>query len=185
MFSFKPQRKVDKGHLNTGIKQVPRAAGGELSNGHNGSRSSWETPFRSKNFERVRIMSQGPCSQKTQLALLGSIGGKLLPGRSSHPWAQGLPPGGSEGKESVCNAGDLGSIPGLGKSPGGGLGNPLQYSCWGNPHGQMSLAGYSPWVCQESDTTEFKLVWIVKGGTLSHTRQKTHHFTSTQLKQKK
>ena len=39
----------------------------------------------------------------------------------------------SAGKESVCNAGDLGSIPGLGRSPGGGHGNPLQYSCLGNP----------------------------------------------------
>ena len=37
-------------------------------------------------------------------------------------------PGGSDGKESVCNAGDLGLIPGLGRSPGGGHGNPLQYS---------------------------------------------------------
>ena len=37
------------------------------------------------------------------------------------------------GKESACNAGDLGSIPGLGKSPGEGSGNPLQYSCLGNP----------------------------------------------------
>ena len=37
-------------------------------------------------------------------------------------------PGGSDGKESACNAGDLGSIPGLGRSPGEGNGNPLQYS---------------------------------------------------------
>ena len=37
--------------------------------------------------------------------------------------------GSSEGKESTCNAGDLGSIPGLGRSPGEGNGNPLQYSC--------------------------------------------------------
>ena len=42
-------------------------------------------------------------------------------------------PGGSDGKESSCNARDLGSIPGLGRSPGGGHGNPLQYSCLGNP----------------------------------------------------
>ena len=42
-------------------------------------------------------------------------------------------PGGSDGKESTCNAGDLGSIPGLGISPGEGNGNPLQYSCLGNP----------------------------------------------------
>ena len=38
-------------------------------------------------------------------------------------------PGGSDGKEYACNAGDPGSIPGSGKSPGGGNGNPLQYSC--------------------------------------------------------
>ena len=42
-------------------------------------------------------------------------------------------PGGSEGKVSAYNVGDLGSIPGLGRSPGEGNGNPLQYSCLGNP----------------------------------------------------
>ena len=57
-------------------------------------------------------------------------------------------------KESACNAGDLGSIPGSGRSPGGGNGNPLQYSCLGNPHGLRRLEGYSPWGCKESDTTE-------------------------------
>ena len=41
--------------------------------------------------------------------------------------------GGSDGKESACNVGDLGSIPGLERSPGGGPGNPLQYSCLENP----------------------------------------------------
>ena len=47
---------------------------------------------------------------------------------------------GSVGKElSACNAGDLSSIPGLGIAPGGGHGNPLQYSCLENPHGQRSL----------------------------------------------
>ena len=42
-------------------------------------------------------------------------------------------PGSSDGKASVCNAGDLGSIPGLGRSPGEGNGTPLQYSCLENP----------------------------------------------------
>ena len=42
-------------------------------------------------------------------------------------------PGGSEGKASACNVGDPGSIPGLGRSPGEGNGNPLQYSCLENP----------------------------------------------------
>ena len=63
-------------------------------------------------------------------------------------------PGSSDGKESSCNAGDLGVIPWLGRSPGGRHGNPLQYSCLENPYGQRSLVGYSPWGCKESDMTE-------------------------------
>ena len=51
-------------------------------------------------------------------------------------------------KESTGNAGDLGSVPGLGRSHRGGHGNPLQYSCLENPHGQRSLAGCSPWSCK-------------------------------------
>ena len=62
--------------------------------------------------------------------------------------------GSSAGKESACNAGDLSWIPGLGRSPGGQHGNPLQYSCVENPHGQMSLVGYSPLGRKESDMTE-------------------------------
>ena len=50
--------------------------------------------------------------------------------------------------------GDMDLIPGSGRSPGGGQGNPLQSSCLENPHGQRSLAGYSPWGHKESDTTE-------------------------------
>ena len=63
-------------------------------------------------------------------------------------------PGGSGSKESTCNVGDLSSIPGLGRFPGGGHGNPLQYSCLENPLGQRSLAGYSPWGQKESDMTK-------------------------------
>ena len=61
-------------------------------------------------------------------------------------------PGGSDGKESACIVGDLGLIPGLGKSPGGG--HPFQYSCSENPHGQRSLMGHSPWGHKESNMTE-------------------------------
>ena len=57
-------------------------------------------------------------------------------------------------KNLLDNAGDLGSIPGSGRYPEGGHGNPLQCSCLENPHGQRSLAGYSAWVCKESDMTE-------------------------------
>ena len=63
-------------------------------------------------------------------------------------------PGGLVGKESACNKGDLGLIPRLGRSPGGGHSNPLQYSCLENPHGQRSLVGYGPWGDTELDTTE-------------------------------
>ena len=63
-------------------------------------------------------------------------------------------PGGSDSKESTHNARDLGLIPGLGRSPGGGHVNPRQYSCLENPHRQGSLEGYSPWGCKELDMTE-------------------------------
>ena len=60
-------------------------------------------------------------------------------------------------KNPPTNAGDVrdaGLISGLGRLPGGGHDNPLQGSCLENPHGQRSLAGYSPWGCKESSTTE-------------------------------
>ena len=62
-------------------------------------------------------------------------------------------PGGSEVKESASNAGDLGSIPGSGRHPGEGNGNPPVFLP-GEFHGQRSLVGYSPWGHRELDTTE-------------------------------
>ena len=47
-------------------------------------------------------------------------------------------PGGSDGKASACNTGDLGSVPGLRRSPGEGNGNPLQYSCLDNSMDQIA-----------------------------------------------
>ena len=58
-------------------------------------------------------------------------------------------------KESTGNVGDLGLIPSLVSLHGGGHSNPLQYSCMENPHGQRSLAVYSPWGCKELDMTEW------------------------------
>ena len=72
---------------------------------------------------------------------------------SSPTFSKGLP-GGSDGKESACNVGYLGSIPGLRRSPEGEHGNPLQYSCLENPHGQRSLEGYSPWDHKLLEMTE-------------------------------
>ena len=64
-------------------------------------------------------------------------------------------PGCSVGKESGGNVRDLGSITGLGRSPEEGMGKHFsQYSCLENPHGQRTLAGYSPRGSKESDMTE-------------------------------
>ena len=63
-------------------------------------------------------------------------------------------PGGSDSKESTCNARGLGFIPGLGRYPEGGHGNPFEYSCLENHHGQQSRTGCSPWSCKELDMTD-------------------------------
>ena len=69
-----------------------------------------------------------------------------------HPWSltpvlSGFP-GGSVGKESACTAGDPSSIPELGKSPGEGNGNPLQYSCLGNPMDRGAWQAIVHWVAR-------------------------------------
>ena len=73
------------------------------------------------------------------------------------------PPGGSDGKKSACHAGDLGSTPGSGRSPGEENGNALQYSCLEKSHGQRSLVGYSLWVAK------------------SQTQMRNYHFRFEQL----
>ena len=69
-------------------------------------------------------------------------------------------PNGSDDKESAYNVGDLGLIPGLGWSPGGGHGNLLQYSCLENPRGQRSLVQYSLWGRRVAHG------WVTKQSTL-------------------
>ena len=69
-------------------------------------------------------------------------------------------PGGSDGKASAYNAGDLGTIPGSGRFAGEGNGNPLNFLLPGKSHGQRSLIGYSPWVRKLSDKTErLHFIW--------------------------
>ena len=70
-------------------------------------------------------------------------------------------PGGSDGKESACNVEGLGSVLGLGRSPGGGHATPLWYSCLENPHGQRSR-----WA-------------MVHGVAKSETRLSTHRVRKT------
>ena len=68
-------------------------------------------------------------------------------------------PGGSDGKESACNVGDLGSVPGLGSFPWRREWQPTPVFLYGEFHGLRSLVGYSPWGCKESDTTEWLTLW--------------------------
>ena len=70
--------------------------------------------------------------------------------------------GDSDSKEPALNAGDLGSIPGSGRSSREGNGNPLQYSCLGNPRGAWQTT--VPEVAEESDMTE----WLNNSSSLKH-----------------
>ena len=72
-----------------------------------------------------------PTMQETLVEFLGQED-PLEKGQATHPSIAGLPCG-TAGKESACNVGDPGLIPGLGRSSGGGNGNPVQYSCLEKP----------------------------------------------------
>ena len=63
-------------------------------------------------------------------------------------------PGVSDSKKSACDTGDLGSVPGLGRSPGEGNSDPLQYSCLKNSKDREAWQTKGPWDHRESDTTE-------------------------------
>ena len=73
--------------------------------------------------------------------------------KSAHWTLLGVPSG-SEVKASAWNAGNLGSIPGSGRSPGEGKWQPIPVLLPGESHGGRSLVGYSPWGSKESDRTE-------------------------------
>ena len=78
----------------------------------------------------VQLVKNPPAMQETWVLSLG-WDDPLEKGKATHAKAGA--------------AGDTGLIPGLGRSPGEGKGNPFRYSCLKNPHGQRSLEGYSPW----------------------------------------
>ena len=101
----------------------------------------------------AQLVKNLPAMQETLVQFLGQED-PLEKGYHSSINTHSSIPGGSDGKESTRNMGDMGSIPGLGRCPGEGKGNPLQYSCLENPYGQKSLGGYSSWGRKESDTTE-------------------------------
>ena len=97
----------------------------------------------------AQLVKNPPAMQETPVQFLGQEDPQEKR-QATHSSIPGLPwyP---DVKESTCS---LGSIPGLGRFPGGGHGNLLQYSCLENPYGQSGLTGYSPWSHKESDTTD-------------------------------
>jgi len=85
--------------------------------------------------------------------------------------------GGSEVKASACNAGDLGSIPGLGRSPGEGNGTPLQYSCLENPMGRGAW-----WATVHRVAKSLQRVWLVGPKSLDMTDQLHIHIHRLSIK---
>ena len=79
-------------------------------------------------------------------------------------------PGGTVGKESTCKVKDLGSIPGLGRSPGGGHGNPLQYSCLENPYGFCSPPPEEPGELQSVGSQRVGHDWATKHSATCHNK---------------
>ena len=96
----------------------------------------------------AQLVKNPPVMQETLVRFLGQEDPPWRRDRLPTPVFLGFP-GSLAGKESVCNVGDLGSIPGFGRSPGEGKGYPLQYSVLDNSHGL-----YSPQGRKESDSTK-------------------------------
>ena len=114
----------------------------------------WFSPLSYQDWASLvaQLVKNPPAMQETLVWGLGRSPGERIGYPLQCSWASLVAQ--MVNNPSTCNVGDLGSIPGLGRCPGGGHGNPLQYSCLENPHGQRSLAGYSPRGHKESDTTE-------------------------------
>ena len=94
-----------------------------------------------------------PCPVASHGDLHQSVQAKSAADRVTVFWNLIIEVTSSVDKESACNAGDPGLIPGLGRSPGEGNGNPLQSSCLEKSHGQRSLVGSQFMMLQELDMT--------------------------------
>ena len=137
LISFSPLRSNDLGELFVAFWMV----------------SSWLSTLSSRPLQLAWCYDEpllGRDRHTLKLLIKDVIFSRLLPHHN---------PGGSDDKEAACNAQVLGSVPRLGRSPGGGHGNLFQCSCLENPHAQRSLAGYSPWGHKESDMTEQLSTW--------------------------
>ena len=133
---------------------------------HGGRRSK----LRPKEQSRVDQMRRG---EESPLRAQHEKGPDFWGIKVAHglPWC-------SDGEESTCSEGDLGSIPGLGRSSGAGHGNTLHCSCLENPHEQRNLAGYGLWGCKELDMTEQLSTAQHKGAHRSFTTPPTERWNS-------
>ena len=133
---------------------------------------------------------RAPCSQtfpkgtSCRYIWLGGRGGEekqncisLLKKKKTVLYILGFP-GGSDNEEFTCNARDLDSVPALGRSHGGGRGNPLQCFCLETPHGQRSLAGYCLWVTK----SRTQLKWLSTAYIYSLMKNNSHTMQFSHLK---
>ena len=138
--------------------ETQRKKGMDSKGGKEGG-MSWETGVDTCTLLTDDVCTTGnerePAVQHRELysVLRGGLNEKQIPQRGDACIYMDFP-GGSDSKDSTCTSGNLGSIPRLGRSPGGGRGNPLQYSCLENPHSQRNLVGYNTRDREESDMTE-------------------------------
>ena len=123
-----------------GLRDKPLSLGG-----------NWSKFNRTLHYFPIHNKITPSVFQKTHYKVVSTLFAFLLSLCELHPpsklYLMGFP-GGSDSKKTCLQCRDLVSIPGLGRSPEGEHGNPLQYSYLENSHGQRSLAGYSPWVAK-------------------------------------
>ena len=126
----------------------------------------WNTTtgqWHEENSKRwIKLCATNTALEAWSVQYVGELDGRRTRARGCHifpkqtgtPCTQWL-----SGKEPACGAGDTGdasSIPGSGRSPGRGHGNPLQYSCLENPHRQSSLMGYRPGITK----SQTRMKWL-------------------------
>ena len=124
-------------------------------------------------------IERGPSSLGEQSLSLWTTRKVPYLSKSWQPLIVSFPGGTLVVKNPPANAGDIrdmSSIPGSGRSPGGGHGNPLQYSCLENPMDKRSLAGYGPNSQKESDTTE----WLITHAMHPHVRKRENWDSESQ-----
>ena len=150
---------VQLSRLSIAVYGLPRS-GVKGNSWRNWSWPQWKMPYGGQDLKDLRSgawkESEAESKRKRARAKarglkpkLGEVYGSLrIPGFWHQIRSQGGFPGGSDDKESVCNAGDLDLIPGSGRSPGEGKGNPIPVFLPRKSRGQRSLVGCSPWGCK-------------------------------------